>query len=320
MTLAFETIESIIREHFDHITETDATTFTDCVNCLIAFTNSGVQDSVVSLNALAFLRFCALKLADGSLGNLERVPDSEEDVDGGSRRRRRDLRRRDRASVRRAPRRSRTRTCTSFYWFPLLAGLSELTFDPRPEIRRSALEVLFDTLKFHGENFSPGFWARVYDSILLPIFDHVRAGEKHAPEGDASPSNRDQPEADAWLYQTCQHCLELVVDLTAHFYPAVVSVPEVFRDSSRSSRTRRAAARGPRRVRHRRSQSSAAHRGASLRRTRVATRRRRPRRDDATHSSGSRRARRPRARRRGRRRGGVGRSRGGVVGVVARGA
>ena len=115
-----------------------------------------------------------------------------------------------------------------FFWFPLLAGLSELTFDPRPEIRRSALEVLFDTLKFHGENFSPGFWARVYDSILLPIFDHVRAGEKHAPEGDASPSNPDQPEADAWLYQTCQHCLELVVDLTAHFYPAVVSVPEVF--------------------------------------------------------------------------------------------
>ena len=68
----------------------------------------------------------------------------------------------------------------------------------------------------------------MYDSILLPIFDHVRAGEKHAPEGDASPSNPDQPEADAWLYQTCQHCLELVVDLTAHFYPAVVSVPEVF--------------------------------------------------------------------------------------------
>ena len=228
VTLAFETIESIIREHFDHITETDATTFTDCVNCLIAFTNSGVQDSVVSLNALAFLRFCALKLADGSLGNLERVPDSEEDVDGGE----------STAAPRSSPPRSREREKGAtaftdadvhvFFWFPLLAGLSELTFDPRPEIRRSALEVLFDTLKFHGENFSPGFWARVYDSILLPIFDHVRAGEKHAPEGDASPSNPDQPEADAWLYQTCQHCLELVVDLTAHFYPAVVSVPEVF--------------------------------------------------------------------------------------------
>lgn len=28
-----------------------------------------------------------------------------------------------------------------YFWFPLLAGLSELTFDPRPEIRRSSLEV-----------------------------------------------------------------------------------------------------------------------------------------------------------------------------------
>ena len=30
-----------------------------------------------------------------------------------------------------------------YFWFPLLAGLSELTFDPRVEIRRSALEVGF---------------------------------------------------------------------------------------------------------------------------------------------------------------------------------
>lgn len=28
-----------------------------------------------------------------------------------------------------------------YFWFPLLAGLSELTFDPRVQIRRSALEV-----------------------------------------------------------------------------------------------------------------------------------------------------------------------------------
>lgn len=30
-----------------------------------------------------------------------------------------------------------------YFWFPLLAGLSELTFDPRPDIRYSALEVCF---------------------------------------------------------------------------------------------------------------------------------------------------------------------------------
>ena len=44
-----------------------------------------------------------------------------------------------------------------------------------PPCRYSALEVLFDILKFHGASFSPQFWLRVFDSVLLPIFDHVRA-------------------------------------------------------------------------------------------------------------------------------------------------
>ena len=34
-----------------------------------------------------------------------------------------------------------------YFWFPLLAGLSELTFDPRPDIRHSALEVTNFTWK-----------------------------------------------------------------------------------------------------------------------------------------------------------------------------
>ncbi len=65
--LAFETIEKIVREHFDYITETEITTFTDCVNCLIAFTNNP-HSLDVSLNAIAFLRFCAMKLAEGAIG------------------------------------------------------------------------------------------------------------------------------------------------------------------------------------------------------------------------------------------------------------
>lgn len=55
-----------MREYFPHITETEATTFTDCVKCLLTFTNSKFN-SDVSLNAIAFLRFCAVKLADGGL-------------------------------------------------------------------------------------------------------------------------------------------------------------------------------------------------------------------------------------------------------------
>ena len=35
--------------------------------------------------------------------------------------------------------------------------------------------MLFDTLKFHGAAFTTPFWTRIFDSVLLPIFDHVRA-------------------------------------------------------------------------------------------------------------------------------------------------
>lgn len=45
----------------------------------------------------------------------------------------------------------------------------------RIEVRTSALEVLFNTLKCHGGAFADSFWRRIFDSVLLPIFDHVRA-------------------------------------------------------------------------------------------------------------------------------------------------
>jgi len=69
-------IEKIIRDYFPCITETETTTFTDCVNCLIAFTNSRFNKEI-SLNAIAFLRFCATKLAAGDLGSSSRNKDKE---------------------------------------------------------------------------------------------------------------------------------------------------------------------------------------------------------------------------------------------------
>lgn len=69
--LAFETMEKIVREYFPYITETEILTFTDCVKCLIAFTTSRFN-SDVSLNAIAFLRFCAVKLAEGGLASNDK--------------------------------------------------------------------------------------------------------------------------------------------------------------------------------------------------------------------------------------------------------
>ncbi|CAI0385532.1 unnamed protein product [Linum tenue] len=106
----------------------------------------------------------------------------------------------------------------------ICAGLSELSFDPRPEIRKSALQVLFDTLRNHGHLFSLPLWERVFESVLFPIFDYVR----HAidPTGGDSPGqgidgDTGELDQDAWLYETCTLALQLVVDLFVKFYSTV---------------------------------------------------------------------------------------------------
>lgn len=117
-----------------------------------------------------------------------------------------------------------------------LAGLSELTFDPRPDVRKSSLEVLFDTLRYHGHLFSPALWERVFDSVLFPIFDYVRRASARSAErslslasdrsagggGSETPgSAREGLEMDVWLYETCTLALQLVVDLFVKFYAVV---------------------------------------------------------------------------------------------------
>ncbi|OIW00805.1 hypothetical protein TanjilG_18607 [Lupinus angustifolius] len=202
--LAFEIIEKIIRDYFPYITETETTTFTDCVNCLIAFTNSRFNKEI-SLNAVAFLQFCATKLAQGDLGSSSRNKDkevSEGKQDNGE---------------------GTDKDDHLYFWFPLLAGLSELSFDPRPEIRNNALEVLFKTLRNHGHLFSLPLWERVFESVLFPIFDYVRHGID--PSGSSSPVNEvvvdGELDQDAWLYETCTLALQLVVDLFVNFYDTV---------------------------------------------------------------------------------------------------
>lgn len=159
--LAFDTVEKIVREHFALITETDTTTFTDCVNCLVAFTNNP-HSLDVSLNAIAFLRFCAGELAEGDIGSLDLGPEGLPEgagaaLDPNAHRirpvssapeARQGAGGRDGArSLAPSPSsdgfgvgssgkiRFTDRDEHMYFWFPLLAGLSELTFDPRQEIR-----------------------------------------------------------------------------------------------------------------------------------------------------------------------------------------
>lgn len=154
--LAFGTMERIVRDYFRYITETDATTFTDCVQCLIAFTSSQFN-SEASLNAIAFLRFCAVKLAEEGFVCQDKDADTPRNSgmsDGYA-----TVNKNDYVS----------------FWVPLLAGLARLTSDSRLTIGKSAVGVLFDILKDHGHLFSQSFWANIFQSVIYPLFSSQRS-------------------------------------------------------------------------------------------------------------------------------------------------
>ncbi|KAM7259004.1 hypothetical protein ACFE04_014745 [Oxalis oulophora] len=178
---AFENVEQVILEHFDQVV---GDCFMDCVNCLIRFANNKTSHRI-SLKAIALLRICEDRLAEGLIpgGALKPIDDTGDE----------------------------TFDVTEHYWFPMLAGLSDLTSDPRPEVRSCALEVLFDLLSERGSKFSSSFWESIFHRVLFPIFDHVRhAGKESLVSSD-----------DEWFRETSIHSLQLLCNLFNTFYKEV---------------------------------------------------------------------------------------------------
>ncbi|CAN6541337.1 unnamed protein product [Malus baccata var. baccata] len=178
---AFENVEQVILEHFDQVV---GDCFMDCVNCLIRFANNRTSHRI-SLKAIALLRICEDRLAEGLIpGGALRPIDVSVDT---------------------------TFDVTEHYWFPMLAGLSDLTSDPRPEVRSCALEVLFDLLNERGSKFSSAFWESIFHRVLFPIFDHVRhVGKESSVSSD-----------DVWFRETSIHSLQLLCNLFNTFYKEV---------------------------------------------------------------------------------------------------
>ena len=234
VALAFETIEKVVREYFEHITGTETSTFTDCVNCLIAFANSPLTE--VSLDAISFLQFCGTKLGEGKVGELQ----APEDADIGAVLESHKIKPLDGppeastgptsglpAMGEIAPLSARSdklftdKDVDVYFWFPLLAGLSELTFDAREVIRQRARKSLFDILQFHGHTFSVEFWNRIFESVLFPIFDNVRA---EIVDATTFVSVSQKATIDSWLFETCSECLHDAIDLFVHFFCVVKSI------------------------------------------------------------------------------------------------
>ncbi|GAB2273813.1 Brefeldin A-inhibited guanine nucleotide-exchange protein 5 [Dionaea muscipula] len=179
---AFENVEQVILEHFDQVV---GDCFMDCVNCLIGFANNKSSHRI-SLKAIALLRICEDRLAEGLVpgGSLKPI-----DIDLDA-----------------------TFDMTEHYWFPMLAGLSDLTSDPRAEVRSCALEVLFDLLNERGSKFSSSFWESIFRRVLFPIFDHAI----HVDNETLPISSGDE-----WLREMLVHSLQLLCNLFNTFYKEV---------------------------------------------------------------------------------------------------
>ncbi|KAK9677671.1 hypothetical protein RND81_11G159700 [Saponaria officinalis] len=200
--LAFEIMEKIVREYFLHITETESKIFTDCVRCLITFTDCKFN-SDVSCNAIALLRFCALKLAEGGLFSND-IHNDEEDLSGQA---------------------LASKDENISFWMPLLIGLSKLTSDVRSAIRMSALEGLFDILMDHGTLFSRPFWNVIFKFVVFPIFGSQDDKDDNEMYGDQSmQSSRDSSvEGSAWDSETFSVAAERLVDLFVTFFNVIRS-------------------------------------------------------------------------------------------------
>ncbi|XP_031382231.1 brefeldin A-inhibited guanine nucleotide-exchange protein 1 isoform X1 [Punica granatum] len=205
--LAFETMEKIVREYFTYITETETTTFTDCVRCLLAFTTSRFN-SDVSLNAIAFLRFCAVKLAeDGFISNKKSKSEGSEAGE---------------VAVHSQALEDKDENAS--FWVPLLAGLAKLTSDSRLAIRKSSLEVLFNILKDHGPLFSSQFWNAIYISVIIPIFNsNSDKGKSQRGDEDSTLSTvrSSQVEGISWDSETSSVAAQCLVDLFVTFFDVV---------------------------------------------------------------------------------------------------
>lgn len=100
----------------------------------------------------------------------------------------------------------------------MLAGLSDLTSDPRAEVRSCALEVLFDLLNERGSKFSSSFWENIFQRVLFPIFDNVRHAGK-----ESFTSNEE-----GWVLESSVHSLQLLCNLFNTFYKVRQAIDEIY--------------------------------------------------------------------------------------------
>ncbi|MCO5556103.1 hypothetical protein L7F22_009647 [Adiantum nelumboides] len=98
------------------------------------------------------------------------------------------------------------------FWFPALFAFYDIIMNGDDlEVRRVALDALFEILKKHGTTFRLDFWDTVCQEVLFPIFAVLRS------RSDVTRFST-QEDMSVWLSTTMIQALRNLIDLWTHYF------------------------------------------------------------------------------------------------------
>ncbi|CAO3687700.1 unnamed protein product [Rhizopus stolonifer] len=180
--MTYDIVRSVTNERFEAIVANS--TFPDYISCLVEFSKNK-KFQKISLPALDMIKGTIPRMLDMANAPLEVM-------DGSVHANREDF--------------------LVKFWFAVLYGLREIVMQSDDvEVRKRALEYLFDTLKKHGSTFTPEFWTTVSRQIVFPLFGDLKNeanGRRHMSAEDYS----------VWLSTTLIEALRSVVSLYTFYF------------------------------------------------------------------------------------------------------
>jgi brefeldin A-inhibited guanine nucleotide-exchange protein len=97
-------------------------------------------------------------------------------------------------------------------WFPLHFAMYEIIMNCELEARTRGLNYLFQTLRSHGDKFTPEFWDVISRGVLFPIFDDLRM------TGSETRQFENREDMAVWLNTTLIQALRQLVDLVTFWF------------------------------------------------------------------------------------------------------
>ncbi|KAJ3129512.1 guanine nucleotide exchange protein for ADP-robosylation factor [Physocladia obscura] len=102
------------------------------------------------------------------------------------------------------------------FWFPVFHSLYLVIMTCELEVRTRALNHLFDALKIHGATFSHDSWEIVANGVLFPIFDDLKSSK---PESGGNTDNKfaNRDELNVWVNTTMIQVLKQFIELFGQY-------------------------------------------------------------------------------------------------------